>query len=34
MPVTTKAQLKAGNANDADNAEGESAILLGFLQKQ
>ena len=33
-PVTTKAQQKAENANSADNAETNSAILLGFLRKQ
>ena len=34
MPVTTKAQQNADNADGAENAEVKSAILLGFLPKQ
>jgi hypothetical protein len=32
LPVTTKAQQKAENADDADNAEGRNAIYRGFLR--
>ena len=33
LPVTTKAQQKAVNADGADNAERQNAILPGFLRK-
>jgi hypothetical protein len=33
LPVTTKAQQKADNADGADNAEGESAIFIGLFAK-
>jgi len=32
VPVTTKAQQKAENANGAENAEWKIAILLGFFE--
>jgi len=34
VPVTTKAQQNADNADGAENAEVKSTILLGFLQNQ
>lgn len=33
LPVTTKAQQNAENADGAENAEVKSAILLGFLRE-
>lgn len=33
VPVTTKAQQNADNADGAENAKVKSAILLGFLRK-
>jgi len=32
LPVTTKAQQNADNADSAENAKMKSAILLGFLR--
>ena len=34
VPVTTKAQQNADNADGAENAEVKSAILLRFLQEE
>lgn len=34
LPVTTKAQQKAENANGAENAKARIAILLAFLRFQ